>query len=264
MMPHYGVQSLWLKTYWSEKVIKPEKDAYGQELLAFLQGEEVYEIIEREDHFIDASPHGPAVYFSEFPDWPQIEQEAIQYAHGRVLDVGCGAGRVCLYLQEKGLEILGIDNSPLALEVCKQRGVNNVSLTPLSQVSSRLGIFDTIVMFGNNFGLFESHAKAKHRLRKFARLTSPEGCILAESSDIYLTTDQDHLAYQASNRQKGRMSGQIRLRVRHRKSIGSWFDYLMVSKGEMEEIVAGTGWEVGRFIDSAESPLYIAILEKVP
>ena len=101
IMPHYGVQSLWLKTYWSEKVIKPEKDAYGQELLAFLQGEEVYEIIEREDHFIDASPHGPAVYFSEFPDWPQIEQEAIQYAHGRVLDVGCGAGRVCLYLQEK-------------------------------------------------------------------------------------------------------------------------------------------------------------------
>ena len=47
--------------------------------------------------------------------------------------------------QEKGLEVLGVDNSPLALDVCKQLGVIDVSLTPLSQVSSRLGIFDTIV-----------------------------------------------------------------------------------------------------------------------
>lgn len=244
-------------------MMKPEQDAYGQELLDFFQGEDVQEIIEREDSFIDASLNSPAVYFSEFTNWPEIEQEAIQYAHGKVMDVGCGAGRVCLYLQEKGLEVLGIDNSPLALEVCKQRGVRNVSLTPLSQVNSRLGIFDTIVMFGNNFGLLESHAKAKHRLRKFARLTSPQGRILAESSDIYNTEDSDHLAYQAFNRQRGRMSGQIRLRVRHRKFVGRWFDYLMVSKDEMEEIVDGTGWKVERFIDSPESPLYVAILNKI-
>lgn len=245
-------------------MIKPEQDAYGQELLAFMQGKEVHEIIEREDRFIDASPRGPAIYFSQFSDWPQIEQEAIQYAQGRVLDVGCGAGRVCLYLQEKGLEVLGIDNSPLAIEVCKQRGVENVSLTPFSMVSSRLGIFDTIVMFGNNFGLFESYTKAKHRLRKFTRLTTPQARILAESNDIYQTDDLDHLAYQAYNRQRGRMSGQIRLRVRHRNFIGRWFDYLMVSKDEMEEIVGGTGWQVERFIDAPEGPLYIAILKKIP
>jgi SAM-dependent methyltransferase len=246
------------------KMIKPEQDAYGQELLAFMQGEEVHEIIEREDRFIDASSDSPAVYFSEFSDWPKIEQEAIQYAQGRVLDVGCGAGRVCLYLQEKGLEVLGIDNSPLAIEVCKQRGVENLSLTPLSQVSSRLGIFDTVIMFGNNFGLFESFAKAGHRLRKFIRLTSPQARILAESNDIYQTEDPDHLAYQAFNRQRGKMPGQIRLRVRHRKTIGRWFDYLMVSKDEMQTIVEGTGWQIEGFIDTSESPIYITVLKKIP
>ena len=243
-------------------MIKPDQDAYGQELLAFMRGEEVHEIVEREDRFISSLPRGPANYFSEFPDWPKIEQEAIQYAQGRVLDVGCGAGRVCLYLQEKGVEVLGIDNSPLAIEVCRRRGVEKLSLTPLSKVSFKLGSFDTIVMFGNNFGLFESFTKARHRLRKFIKLTSPEARILAETNDIYRTEDPDHLAYHAFNRQRGRMAGQIRLRVRYHKTIGRWFDYLMVSKDEMQEIVEATGWQIERFIDPPEAPLYIAILKK--
>jgi SAM-dependent methyltransferase len=244
-------------------MIKPDQDAYGQELLAFMRGEEVHEIVEREDRFISSSARGPAIYFSEFPDWPKIEQEAIKHARGRVLDVGCGAGRVCLYLQERGFEVLGIDNSPLAIEICKRRGVENLSLTPLSKVSSKMSRFDTIVMFGNNFGLFESFTKARHRLRKFIKLTSPEARILAETNDIYRTEDPDHLAYHAFNRQRGRMSGQIRLRVRYRKTIGRWFDYLMVSKDEMQEIVEGTGWQIERFIDTPEAPLYIAILKKI-
>jgi 2-polyprenyl-3-methyl-5-hydroxy-6-metoxy-1,4-benzoquinol methylase len=50
------------------------------------------------------------------------EKKAIDYAKGRVLDVGCGAGRHILYLQKKGLKVLGIDQSPLAVNMCKLRG----------------------------------------------------------------------------------------------------------------------------------------------
>jgi len=45
------------------------------------------------------------------------------------------------------------------------------------------------------------------------------------------------------------------------KYVGRWFDYLMVSKEEMKEILKGTGWKVKKFIDSEDS-LYIAIIEK--
>ena len=59
------------------------------------------------------------------------------------------------------------------------------------------------------------------------------------------------------------MAGQLRLRIRFRKCIGRWFDYLIVSKKEMEEILKGTGWKIRDFIDSCDSA-YVAAIEKEP
>jgi SAM-dependent methyltransferase len=246
-------------------MLREDQDAFGQEIYAYFIGKDVTEITEREDGFI-ATGRGPKGYFAPFEDWFPQEQEAMQYVQGHVLDVGCGAGRVCLYLQKQGFDVLGIDNSPLALEVCCKRGVKNLSLTPLKQVSSRLGVFDTIVMLGNNFGLFESYQGAKRILKRFHRLSTPNARIIAQSNDIYQTTEPLHLAYQARNRQRGRMSGQIRLRVRYQTCKGPWFDYLMVSPDEMQDILMETGWYVEHFIQYIESPLYIAIIgkEKAP
>ena len=57
------------------------------------------------------------------------------------------------------------------------------------------------------------------------------------------------------------MAGQIRLRVRYKKYATPWFDYLMVSKEEMENILDGTDWRVNRFIES-DGSVYIAIIGK--
>jgi hypothetical protein len=57
------------------------------------------------------------------------------------------------------------------------------------------------------------------------------------------------------------MGGQARIRIRFRKYVGRWFDYLMVSKEEMKEVLKGTGWKIREFIDSDNSR-YIAIIGK--
>ena len=57
------------------------------------------------------------------------------------------------------------------------------------------------------------------------------------------------------------MGGQVRMRIRYKQYATPWFDYLFVSKKEMQKIVAGTGWRVRRFIDSKGS-VYIGMLEK--
>lgn len=216
-------------------------------------------IVERDDGFVSTSAGGP-FYFSRFEDWPAPERRAMRYARGRALDVGCGAGRVALHLQEQGHDVVGIDISPLAVKVCRERGLRAL-VRSVAEVSPDLGTFDTVLMMGNNFGLFGSPARAQRLLRKFHRLTGPKARIIAETTDPYATSDPGHLAYHRRNRRRGRAAGEIRMRVRYGTYATPWFDYLIVSKNELGKILQGTGWHAKRFFESG-GPIYVAILEK--
>ena len=240
--------------------MKPEEDAFGQILLRGVDGNPAVEIVERDDGWIDVGGLGTRGYLAPRRRWPSVERRAMRYVRGRVLDVGCGGGRVCLEAQERGLEVMGVDVSPGAVEACRRRGVRDARLLGIDEVDASLGRFDTIVMFGNNFGLFGSPAKARRLLRRFHRLTGEDGRIVASSVHVYRTEEQAHLRYHELNRNRGRAAGQLRARVRFREFATPWFDYLIVSQEELREIVDGTGWRVRRFIDDA-GPLYCAILE---
>ncbi len=238
-----------------------DEDAYGQIMLAYQEGSlRAREIVERDDGFIEATS-GPAAYFEPFRRWPAHQKRAMRFVRGRTLDVGAGAGRVALHLQERGHDVVAVDLSPLAVEVCGRRGVQDARVMAFEDVDRTLGVFDTVVMFGNNFGLLGSAGKADRMLRRLHALTSERGRIVAESRDVYDTDDPDHLAYQEHNRRRGRMAGQLRLRVRHRLHTTPWFDYLIVSPQEMEELVAGTGWRVARLLPG-EAGVYAAVLAK--
>ena len=241
-----------------------QQDAYGQAMWDYLHHGRGFEIVERDDGLAAVSS-GPPAYMAPFKDWPAHQKKAIRLARGRVLDVGCGAGRVALHLQNKGLDAMGIDVSPLAIKVCKQRGLKNAKTMSITQVSSKLGIFDTIVMYGNNFGLMGSFKRARWLLRRFRAITAPDARIIAESNDPYPRPGHPglrcHLDYHKWNRSRGRMGGQLRFRIRYMKHATPYFDYLLVSKDEMRQIVYGTGWKISRFFDSKGS-VYIAVLEK--
>ncbi len=238
--------------------MRDQQDAFGHVLRDRLRGIEAREVIERDDGWI-ASGLDPAFYFAEFEGWPSVQRQAVRYARGKSLDVGCGAGRVALHLQKKGHSVIGIDNSPLAIKVCKERGVKKARLLPFAKVSTRLGTFETVILFGGNFGLFENPQKARLLLKRLRKMTTPSARILAESRDPYKTADPSHLAYHQRNRRRGRMPGQVRIRVRYRSYVTPWWDYLMVSKEEMEEILEGTGWGVRRAFGDQQ---YVAVLEK--
>lgn len=239
--------------------LKEDQDAFGQMLWARYRGEKVFEIIERDDGYVDATD--PSKYFSDYEDWPVIQKKAIEFVKGRVLDVGCGAGRHSIYLQNKGFDVLGIDVSPLAIKICKLRGLRKAEVMAVEDLNFKSNSFDTIIMLGNNFGLFSNFKKARGLLKKLHKMTSNDALIIAETRDPYKTDNPAHLRYHERNRKRGRMGGQIRMRHRFRQYVGRWFDYLFVSKDEMEEILDGTGWVIGEFIDS-ENSQYIAIIKK--
>lgn len=240
--------------------MKDRQDAYGHEMYNYLQGKKSFEVIERDDGYVDVSL-GAVNYFQEYKDWTAHQKKAMKYVRGKVLDIGCGAGRHARYLQSKGFDVMGIDQSPLALKVCKLRGLKKTKLVPIERISAKLGKFDTILMQGNNFGLFGSFQKARRLLKRFHTITNEHARIIAESRDIYATKDPAHLSYHVFNRKRRRMSGQTRLRVRYQQYMTSWFDYLMVSREEMKKILTGTGWRLKKFIGGKDG-MYNAIIEK--
>ena len=141
------------------------------------------------------------------------------------------------------------------------RGIENTSVMPIEKIGKGLGTFDTVLMMCNNFGLFGSLEKAKRLLKMLDKMTSEKGRIIAASTDAGNTAVPEHLAYQENNLKRGRMAGQLRLRVRYKKYVTPWFDYLLVSKNELENILDGTGWRVNRYLDS-DGARYIAIIDK--
>jgi len=60
--------------------------------------------------------------------------------------VGCGAGRVALYLQNKGFFVIGIDNSPGAIRICKERGIKKLRNIPFTKIDKSLGTIDSFVL----------------------------------------------------------------------------------------------------------------------
>jgi len=240
-------------------IMKPEQDAFGQFLLANLSNTISDEIIERDDNFI--SVVRPELYFSSYDDWSTHVKSGLAFAQGRVLDIGIGAGRHALYLQEQGFEVVGIDNSPLAVRVAKKRGVKDSRVMSITDVDDSLRQFDTIIMLGNNWGLVGGYLQAQSILKRLYQITSDDAKIIAETTNPYTTEDPIHLQYHHHNRQKGRMSGQIRFRVRYRHYCGDWMDYLLASLPEVKLLIQGTGWNLMQTFGDIDGQ-YTLILEK--
>jgi SAM-dependent methyltransferase len=242
-------------------VLSTSEDGYVQAMLDYVRSGDGWEIVEREDGFASVGA-GPKLYFSGFRHWPAAERQAMRFARGRVLDVGCGAGRAIIHLRDRGLEVIGIDSSPGAVEVCRLRGLSSVHLVSLDQLDDGFGPFDTILLLGGGFGLLGTPEKARATLGQLARITTGQGRILAANRDDAAGGDRDREVAARRNLQSGRLSGQSRIRIRYRHHATPYFDYFRCTPSEMASIVDGTGWTLRRVLDAHAGQPYVGIIEK--
>jgi len=238
----------------------PRVDAFGMALIDHLEGTRHAMIIERDDGYVEPEQL-TTLYFADWDGWLDVDRQAAVHARGRILDLGCGAGRFLLHFMARGHTTLGVDESPGALEVCRRRGAGPVWEGSVTQVTAKLGRFQTILMMGNNLGLLGNRRRARWLLRRFAGVTGPGGRILFTVVNPYATENPYHLAYHERNRTRGRMPGQLRLRVRYANHKGDWFDYLFVSPDELRELAEGTGWHLVELFGDPGAGIYGGMLE---
>ena len=218
----------------------------------------VIEIIERDDGLINGAPS--AGYLADPAEWPDHDHRALSRVRGNVLDIGVGGGRIALELQRRGVPVTGLDVSPGAVEVCRRRGVRDLVLGTLDEHAAAVGpAYDTFLLLGNNLGLIEGAARAPSFLAALARLARPGAQVIAHGTDPYNTTDPVHTSYHRRNRSRGRLGGQLRLRIRYRELATEWFDYLVCSVDELSALLAGSPWRISE-IDDADGPYYLATL----
>lgn len=200
-------------------------DAWGDALNDHLDGHEVDELrLEVDDGTVVPAMH-PEWFFRVEPDWEPEERRLIEMiTHGPVLDLGAGAGRVALHLQERGLQVTAVESSPGAAQVCRRRGVLDVRVQDLNCPPADQA-WRTILLLGGNLGLGGSWEGIRRLLVRLAEISAPDALLVADSVDY-----------------TGR--AEVGLRIRYANQVTPWWRQRNVSAAEVKTLVEDTGWSI--------------------
>ncbi len=230
------------------KRVRSGGDAFGKALLDFHNtGEETVSIVRRiEDGNCEEMPSSP--YFRAFDEWNPLDRALSAWIEGRVLDVGVGAGRLSLYLQEKGHEVVGIDISPGALEVSRARGAKDVRQLDILDGILDCEKFHTIALFGNNLGIAGFHENVGPFLQCLSHMLTPGGRVIGSHLNWERTRKPKHLEFQEANRQAGRHPVDMTLRIEY-GGIEETFSWCLTNQVELAEIAKSVGLATEATID---------------
>ncbi len=233
-------------------------DVYGLVMLDAVKGIEGQYQIERDDGHLEQDE--VLTYVKPYEEWDESEKNALKHVNGRVLDIGCGAGRVAVHLQKQGYEVTGVDISPGAVEASRINGLKDARIMSADNLEFGDERFDTVLLFGNNFGVLGFEDKTVDMLTRLHQYTTEDALILAQSVDAERSENPVHLAYHRRNKEHGRPPGLVRIRVTYKGLADNWLELWLASPEEMTRCAERAGWQFREKIPS--NGLYVGVLAK--
>jgi len=223
--------------------IPEEQDAFGRALLDHLEDREVKQLILEADDGTSMPAMEPAWFFQTSNEWYPWEKKTLDSLKGPILDLGCGAGRASLYLQEKGLEVTALDVSPNAVKVCRRRGIHDVRLGDLRNPPEDRH-WRSVLMLCGNLGLAGGWNESRELLSQLARISTEGAILIGDTVDPTITDDPEEIEYQRKQVETGRYVGQVRLRLKYGDVISPWWEQSNFTIRDLPRLVDDTGWSI--------------------
>jgi len=243
-----------------------KQDAFGKFVLDGWKDHGKMYIIERNDGYLGIN-NRYGLYFSEYIDWSNLDKKILKLVKGKILDVGCGSGRVTKYLQDEGFDVMATDVSTGCIQVCKKQGITKTKVVGIEKLDRvfKKNSFDTILLLGHNFGLLPSIKKGRKILQILDKITTDKGIIIGHTMNPthkIETKNPIHKNYYKNNVLLGRLPGQMRMRVRYSIYKDPWYDYTFWREEDLRELIKGTNWQIDLIEKEPENSSYYVVLKK--
>jgi SAM-dependent methyltransferase len=147
------------------------------------------------------------------------DRAVLQHAAAPVLDIGCGPGRHLAALAAAGHEGLGLDLSPVAVELARARGAEAILRSVFAHVP-RAGTWRTALLLDGNIGIGGAPTAL---LARACALVAPGGTVLVETGPPDAPTRR------------------IRVRLETPAHVSPWFGWATVGAGGIGALARAAG-----------------------
>jgi len=177
---------------------------------------------------VKEAPYIASYFLRNFSQMPELEQIALNFSEGKILDIGAGAGPHSAHLIQQKKDVYSIETNKLFCEILKTINGSKVIEEDFFTWKPNQK-FDTILLLMNGFGICEREDKLLTMCQKIKSLLNKRGKVLAEITDYNFSDYYDH---------EIKNNSQVKFRIQYDNKFSKEFSWFYPKLEMLDKIAA--------------------------